>query len=295
MILNVQFGVANGTVPADPADLTDELLVEWQSQGVSALATSFASAAAAMSVPARRTLRSRLAAAGIRIVQFAGVNANLSHPDPVVRRQALERVRQIAPVAADLGAERVISGCGTVSDEWRRHFYAPHPANHSRAIEEWLTEGLSQVGSIVADSGLGWSVECHQLTTMRSPEVIRRVLDAVDSPSVLANFDPVNLLDSANSVYRNAELVPEMLTSIGPRLADTVHIKDVSIGVDLVCHIAEVAPGFGQLDFDALFEAINRRGAPTKIIIEHLSAHQTRDAVEWVRAKAGQHGLVAPA
>lgn len=292
MTLTIQLGMANGTIPAHPGDVSDELLAQWQQQGISVLATSFGPRALELSAVERRTLRRRLADAGVTIVQFAGVNANLSHPAPDVRRGALDRARRFAPVAAELGAERIISGCGTVGDDWEANFYAPHRDNHTVPTEEWLVDGLRQVGEIVAAEGIGWSVECHQLTAMRSPEVIRRVLDAVDSPSVLANFDPVNLLDSANAVYRNAELVPAMLDTMGPRLADTIHIKDVVVRTPLVCHIDEVVPGHGWLDFGALFDALREHGTTRRLIVEHLPAEQTREAVAWVRAKAAEHGLV---
>ena len=292
MTLTIRLGMANGTIPAHPVDITDELIASWQEQQISVLATSFGVRALELTSRERTTLRDRLAAAGVAIVQFAGVNANLAHPDAEVRREALRRAREFAPVAAELGAERIISGCGTVSPDWQTHFYAPHPENHTPATEAWLADGLAQVGEIVAREGIGWSVECHQLTTMRSPEAIRRVLDIVDSPAVLANFDPVNLLDSAHAVYRNAELTPAMLDTMGPRLADTIHVKDVVLGTPLVCHIDEAVPGEGQLDFGALFDAIHERGGPTRLIIEHLPPEQTRTAIAWVRQKIAQHGLV---
>ena len=67
------------------------------------------------------------------------------------------------------------------------------------------------------------ALECHVTTALDTPEHIREVVQAVDSPWVRANFDPVNLLGDFGKVWHNAEAMRHMwqtprrvLREVGP-------------------------------------------------------------------------------
>jgi sugar phosphate isomerase/epimerase len=126
---------------------------------------------------------------------------------------------------------------------------------------------------------------------MRSSEVIREILDSVDSPSITANFDPVNLLDSAVAVFDSASRMLHMVDTVGPRYGPSCHVKDIRLTNEFVCHILEVPPGEGVLDYEGYFLAASKLPGPTALIVEHLSPEQSIEGVRFVREMAVANGI----
>jgi sugar phosphate isomerase/epimerase len=237
--------------------------------------------------PARR-VRAVLADQGISVVQATGYNPQLTDPDDGARRVELERLKRAFEAARDMGAEMVLTGCGS---HHPTAFYGPHPENHTPAARARLIDSLCQVVPWAEASGVVLALECHVTTALDTPEHIREVIDAVDSPWVRANFDPVNLLGDFSRVWANGDAMRDMWQTLGRRYTKSAHIKDVVIGPDFVVHISEAPPGTGFLDLDAFFEIVRNLGEDTAVIVEHLPADQARKAIEVVKAAATGHGF----
>ncbi|HLQ82117.1 MAG TPA: TIM barrel protein, partial [Bacillota bacterium] len=278
--MGLYLGLANGDVPKDPYAFTPALARAWSERGVRCLAVGFRDVPQAETARAAVELRPLLTDHGIHISQYVGINAHLAHVDQARRADGIRRIREAVPAARALDATMMQSGVGTNAvaglgtspappppgephHHDAPHHYAPHPDNYSPAARDGLVRALREVATMMADEGMVFSLECHQLTTMRSARVIRDVLDEVDSPAVVANFDPVNLLDSATAVYDNAARMRAMADVLLPpdgvaRLGPSCHVKDVVLRSGLVCHIDEEAPGAGVLDLSVLLELAQR-------------------------------------
>ena len=286
-------GVANGDVPSDPEGFTAELARSWRSRGLSCVAVGFARPAAQIGIELARAVRNLLADEGIRVSEFAGVNANLVHPDPDVRAEAVERVRAAVGPASALGVRCINSGPGSCSPLWPESFYCPDAGNFTQEAEDRAVDTLTRIAAVIDDSELVYTVECHQLTTMRSPAVIRRVLDRVDHPRVMANFDPINLLDSAYAAFTNAERIPEIIDTVGPRYAQTCHVKDVVVTDAMPFESHEAPPGRGLVKIETIFAAAQRLPGNEQIdlIVEHLDPQNAEASVEEVRQRALAAGI----
>ena len=92
----------------------------------------------------------------------------------------------------------------------------PHPENHPPNTRERLISSLRRVAPWARDAGVILALECHVTTALDTPEHIREIVQAVDSPWVRANFDPVNLLGDFGKVWHNA--------------GDAPHVADCSAG-----------------------------------------------------------------
>lgn len=290
--MRARLGLANANIPTEFDRFTDELVGEWLELGVRALALHFLGRHEEV-VRRGGELRERLADRGIEVVQYSGVNANLVHPSDEVRAHALESVRRAIPAAMSLGSRMILSGAGSTSPEHEDAFYAPAIDNYSAATADRLVDGLRRIAPMLEDAGLGYVIECHQLTTMRSPRVVRDILDAVDSPAIFANFDPINLLDSAYAVMTSGDRIREMVEVVGPRYASTTHVKDARVLNDLVYRAIEVPPGQGVVDAADIFTAA--ANIPTTdtmaLIIEHLHPDDFRGAIDYVLARAEHAGV----
>jgi sugar phosphate isomerase/epimerase len=278
----LRLGVAGGPVPRDPGNVDDNLARFLADLGIKVLTTHFQPSPQAVGTQARR-VREVLANAGISIVQATGYNPQFTHRDAAARTVELDRLHRALETARELGAEMIITGCGS---RHPNHFYGPHPENHRDATRALLVESLRQVVPWAEANRVKVAMECHVTTALDTPEHIREVLDAVDSPWVVANFDPVNLLGSFQKVWSNGAEMRHMWETIGPRYAKSAHIKDVRADPELVVHISEAAPGQGQLDLDVFFEVCERLGDGTAVIVEHLPTDQTLAAIAYVKQAA---------
>ncbi len=283
-----RLGVSGGPVPRDPDAVTPALARELAELGVSAVVTHFTPAPAAMVAGQARRVRQVLAEAGIRVVQATGYNPNMVHPDGDARRADLERLRAAFDAARLLGAEMIISGCGSHHPSF---FYGPARDNHTQQARDRLVASLRQAAPWAESAGVVLALECHVQTTLDTPTHIREVLDAVDSPWVRANFDPVNLLGDLPTVFASGQAMRHMWATIGPRYAPSAHFKDVGVRPELVVHIDEMAPGEGILDLDTFFAVCRELGDGAAIVVEHLPADQARAALAFTRRRAAEAGI----
>ena len=286
--MRLRLGVAGGPVPREPSEVTDDVARDLAGLGVTVLTTHFQPSPQAVGGEPARRVRQVLAEQGISIIQATGYNPQFTHPERRVRAAELERLQCAFGVARDLGAEMIISGCGS---HHATHFYGPHPANHQPETRQRLIDSLRQVVPWAEDTGVILALECHVTTALDTPEHIREVIDAVDSRWVRANFDPVNLLGTFSRVWENGEAMRDMWHVLGPRYVQSAHIKDVVADPELVVHISEAPPGTGLLDLDAFFDVCRNLGEGTAVIVEHLPADQARAAIEVVKAAAAERGF----
>ena len=282
--MRLRLGVAGGPVPRHPAELDESLARQLAGLGVRVLTTHFQPSPESVAGHASR-VRSVLAEHGLSIVQATGYNPQLTHPDDAVLSSELDRLRAALDTARLLGAEMMISGCGSRHPS---HFYGPHPENHLPATRERLVASLRRVAPWAEDAGVILALECHVTTALDTPEHIREVVQAVDSPWVRANFDPVNLLGDFSKVWHNADAMRHMWQTLGACYAKSAHIKDVRADPELVVHISEAPPGQGLLDLDAFFEVVSHLGEDTAVIVEHLPAEQALAAIAYVKNAAEQ-------
>jgi L-ribulose-5-phosphate 3-epimerase len=285
--MRLRLGVAGGPVPRDTADLDESLARQLAGLGVRVLTTHFQPTPEAVATHASR-VRSVLAEHGLSIVQATGYNPQLTHLDDGVLAAELDRLRDAFDTARLLGAEMIISGCGSRHPS---HFYGPHPENHTPGVRDRLITSLRRVAPWAADAGVFLALECHVTTALDTPEHIREVVQAVDSPSVRANFDPVNLLGDFSNVWHNADAMRHMWQTLGACYTKSAHIKDVRADPEFVVHISEAPPGQGMLDLDAFFEVVGHLGEDTAVIVEHLPADQALAAIGYVKQAAEQRNF----
>jgi sugar phosphate isomerase/epimerase len=271
-------------MPRDPADVDESVARQLAGLGVRVLQTHFRPTPEAVAAQAGR-VRSVLAEHGISIVQATGYNPQLTHPDNGVLASELDRLRAAFDTARLLGAEMVISGCGSRHPS---HFYGPHPENHTPATRDRLIASLRRVAPWARDAGVILALECHVTTALDTPQHIREIVQATDSPWIRANFDPVNLLGDFSRVWNNAEAMRHMWQTLSECYAKSAHIKDVRADPELVVHISEAPPGDGLLDLDVFFEVVSHLGEDTAVIVEHLPADQALAAIAYVKQAAEQ-------
>lgn len=212
---------------------------------------------------------------------------SLVHPDPAVRLVGIEALGTVIQAAVVLGAGNVYVRPGSLNDAGP---WTPHPENRRPETRARLIDSLRRLMPVAEQAGIPLAVEGHVVSPLYSPPVIREVLDAVDSPLLRVNADPVNLIGTLDAAFDPAPLLHELFDVLGDAII-CGHAKDVTVGNGLVLHIEECVPGQGYLDqelFLRRFEAACPRGV---VLIEHLPVDRVPEARRALLEFAARGGL----
>src|SRR5207253_8267106 len=138
-------------------------------------------------------------------------------------RPEIARLREAIRVAADLGAPTVVCGAGSHNPNG---LYWPHPDNHSPATRDRLVANLREAAKAAEHHGVAIALEPHVATALDTPERAREVIDAVGSPGVRVNLDPVNFVGDLRTLFDADALLDRVFGALVD-VAVSGHVKDV--------------------------------------------------------------------
>lgn len=232
-------------------------------------------------------VRAVLAEAGVQVAQANARYPDLIHPDASQRAAGLRALRQACVAARWLEAATVYVRPGSLNPAGS---WTPHPENtHPRTLAR-LIVSLKEAAAAAADLGVVLALEGHVVSSLDTPERLRSVLDAVGSPALRHNVDPVNMIGSLVDAYDSTAFLGRLFAVLGPTIV-AAHAKDVRAENRLVLHLEECVLGEGLLDqvtFLQLFEAACPDGY---VMIEHLPDEQVPAAKQALDAAVVAAGI----
>ena len=200
-----------------------------------------------------------------------------------VRRRAAERMKDTARAAAQLGVE-VVTGF-TGSSVW--HMLYSFPPNDFAEIErgyEDFAERWNPIIDVFDAEGVRFALEVHPTEIAYDFVTTRKTLAAIDHREGFGiNFDPSHFehqfLDSAAFVTEFADRiyhvhVKDSIRHLDGRssiLGGHLNFGEAGRGWDFV------SPGHGDVDFEALFRALNRIGYQGPLSVEWEDSGMDRD------------------
>jgi sugar phosphate isomerase/epimerase len=212
---------------------------------------------------------------------------SLVHPDKGIRQAGVEALARVVRAAVVLGAGSVYVRPGSLNEGGP---WTPHPLNHAPETRARLVESLRALVPHAEEAGIPLAIEGHVVSPLHTPAVVREVLDAVGSPMLRFNADPVNFIGTLDQAYDSGALLDELFDLLGDVIV-MAHAKDVTVGERLVVHIEECLPGQGFLDQETFlrrFEACCPRGV---VLIEHLPPERVPEARRALLEFAARAGL----
>lgn len=239
--------------------------------------------------PLAEALRTRdlLRDNGIALVQFWGAYPSIISRDESVRRAGVQICRHVIQRAAELGAHMASLRPTSMYDGYQ---WAPHADNFLPETEDRLVRSLAEVGETAAQFGMPVAMECHLTTTLGEPAKIRRIIERSNPDWIGVNADVVNFVKDIDSVYDTTAVIDHFFDQLGPYVR-AAHLKDVTVGEQLVLHIDECVPGTGLLDWERLFRRFEALLPDGFMLIEHLrrleDVQQARDFVVGRLAQLG--------
>jgi sugar phosphate isomerase/epimerase len=232
-------------------------------------------------------VRGVLGVEGVVPAQANATYERLIDPDDDLRSAGIAGLQAACRCARWLGAPTLYVRPGSIS---RAGHWAPHPRNtHPQTIAR-LVRSLQRVAQVAEDEGVMLAIEGHAVSTLETAARVRSVIDAVSSPSLCFNMDPVNFVSSIPVAYQNRLLIDELFDALGDKTV-AAHAKDVRVEDRLVVHIAECAPGEGLLAMEHFLTRFQQSCPDGWVLIEHVPDDAVPAAAQAMRAAAERAGL----
>ena len=231
-------------------------------------------------------LRRILNGEGLEAAQANGKYEALLHPEEARRAEGVRALEALCRVGSVLGAPTVYVRPGGLNPNG--HWFA-HPGNDTPQSFERLVDSLRKASRAAAAEGARLAIEGHVLSVLHSPRRVRELLDAVGSPALTFNVDPVNFVGTVHDALDSRPLLDELFRLLGPDTT-AAHMKDMTIQDDLVLHIQETVIGTGRLDQERYLTLLQRHCPDVYCLIEHIpeeSVPVARDALLASARKAG--------
>ena len=232
-------------------------------------------------------VREVLAAAGVRVAQANPRYEALVNPDEARRKEGVRVLRQACRCARWLEAGNVYVRPGSLNP---RGHWLPYPANTSPETIDRLIRSLREVVPAAEDEGVVLAIEGHVTSPLEAPERVRAVIQAVGSPALRFNVDPVNFVGTLADAYSSTDFLNRMFDALGEYTV-CAHVKDLAVEERLVLHIAECVPGDGLLDMETFLRRFDAACPDGYALIEHLPDDKIPRAKQAVDAAAARAGL----
>lgn len=227
--------------------------------------------------------RSAFERAGVTIAEVQCWN-NLLDPDPSVRKANLEATVRAIALADELGAVCALNTAGSFAAESLNHH---DPRNFGRDAFDAAVETAQYLIDEAKPQRTKFAFEVLAMHVTDGPDIMERLVEAVDRPAFAVHIDIVNWVSSPRKYWFNGELIRETFARLGAHIV-AAHAKDIAMedNCDTV-RLEEVAPGQGQIDYLAYLSALADLPQPVTLLMEHLATEAEYDAAaEFIRGEA---------
>lgn len=218
-------------------------------------------------------IRGEMAARNIRMAAISGT-FNMIHPDLQIRRDGLDRLRELASVCERLGTSVITLCTGTRDPEsmWRRH-----PENDAPEAWEDLVASMREALQIAEENGVILAFEPEVSNVVDSAIKGRRLLDQMQSPYLKVVMDPANIFHQGE-LPRMREILAKAFTLLGEDIV-IAHAKDL----DRDGEAGHKAAGQGLLDYDQYLSLLSAVGSEVPLILHGLGEEQVDECVAFLR------------
>ncbi len=168
--------------------------------------------------------------------------------------------------------------------------WTPHPQNRSAAVFDRLVDSCSQICQAAEDVGIQVAVEAGVVSPLHTPQRVKDLIDAVGSPALGFNQDPVNLVGTLEDAWDTTRLLDECFDVLGDHTIGA-HTKDVRVVDGLFPGFEEVSIGQGLIDHVTYLRRLQQVAPDAHILIEHLPQDRFPAAVRAIAAYAREAGV----
>ncbi|MXZ74736.1 MAG: sugar phosphate isomerase/epimerase [Gemmatimonadetes bacterium] len=278
-----------GYVPGDPRAVTEEVLKKGLDLGVTSVCYHGSGEVLdALTTEDCNRVNALYNKLGLELAQLGiGYRECLFDPDGMTRDRIVKTIGRGIEAGRALMAHNVLIRTGSLNPAGS---YDPTPENHEPGRLDVLIDTLTRVADKADEEGMTVVIETHVLTIMGSPEINRKVIEAVGSDRLRVVMDFVNHFQSLDQAYNSADRLNHIFDVMGP-ISTVSHIKDISVEPGFVLHMNEEVPGAGVLDLVTAVRRWEEIQPEGYMLVEHLPEDKIPTAVANVRRIAAEAGV----
>lgn len=232
--------------------------------------------------------RQLFASHGLVVGQTVGeYGGDLVSPDTSRREATIAFVERMCDLTSRLGSPNTYLRPGSLNPAGA---WTPHPANRSGVVFDRLVDSTRRICRTAEAVGVQVAVEAGVVSPLHSPRRVREFLDAVGSPALGFNQDPVNLVGTLEDAWDTTRLVNECFDVLGSRTIGA-HVKDVRLVDGLLPVFEETEIGAGLIDHVTFLSRMQASAPDAHVLIEHLPHERFPAAAQALTAFAAEAGV----
>lgn len=227
---------------------------------------------------------------GFPMAQSVGnYGGGLCSDDDAERAQTIEFLEAMARFAAKIGSPNTYFRPGSMN---KKGGWMPHPLNRSDEVFDRLVDSAKRACAVAESEGVQLAIEGGVVCPLYSARRVREFIDAVGSPALMFNMDPVNFVGSIEQAYDTTALLNEFYDLLPDRILGA-HAKDFTLVDTLLPRFEESIIGQPEsmLDQETFLLGMQRVCPDAHILIEHLPDDKVPIAADGLRKEAVAAGI----
>ena len=182
--------------------------------------------------------------------------------------------------------EAGITCCVNIAGSKGKVWCGPDARNYTQETFDQIVESTRQIIDAVKPTRTFYTLEMMPWAYPDSAESYLDLMKAIDRPAFGVHFDPVNILNSPEKLYKNGAVIRDFVDRLGHKIK-SCHAKDIILRENLTVHLDEARPGLGALDYRAFLSELAKLDADTPMFLEHLpSSEEYKLAADHIRGIA---------
>jgi sugar phosphate isomerase/epimerase len=225
--------------------------------------------------------------ADIVIAEVGAFGNNPISPDDSFRKDGIATCQAKLALAEEIGANCCVNVAGSRGDSWAGHC----AENLTPATFDLIVASVREIIDAVNPTRTVYALETMPWMYPDSADSYLALMKAIDRKGFGIHFDPVNIVNSPERYYTNAELIKDSFKKLGAGIV-SCHAKDIVMSEKLTVHLDEIAPGQGHLDYTVFLGELDKLGRDVPILLEHLKgAEAYAGAAEHIRSVGTNLGI----
>ncbi len=221
------------------------------------------------------------------IIAEVGAWSNPLSPNQAEREAALAKCKKQLALADRIGARCCVNISGSRGEPWD----GPHKDNLTAETFDLIVKQVREIIDAVNPTRTVYALEPMPWMYPDTADSCLALLESVDRKQFAVHIDMVNVINSPQAYYGNADLIRTWFNKLGPYIV-SCHAKDSLLSSHLTTHLDEVRPGLGEVDYRTLLLEIDKLHPDTPLMIEHLHTAEEYDlSAAYIRGVANDVGV----